>query len=86
MGWYCVHIEHIRVEKATNATFRKMLIEEYRGHNSPHACHVYVDRTPGGYFYFFSPDAGEILESFVEFWKGFECPEPTDLERMELVI
>ena len=86
MGWYCVHIEHIRVAKAVNTTFRKMLLDERRDIDQPRDCHVYHDSTPGGDFYYFSPTAAQSLEVFVDFWQGFGVPEPTLWNQMEKVI
>ena len=86
MSWYCVHIEHIRVAKAVNATFRNMLIDEYRKQGSPRGCHVYLNSAPGGYFYYFSPAAAEALKVFMRFWEGYGVPEPTHWHQMEVVI
>ena len=86
MDWYCVHIEHIRAATAVNATFRKMLLDEYRDVGQPRDCHVYHDSTPGGDFYYFSPGAAQALKSLRDFWKGFEVPEPALWNQMEEVV
>ena len=85
MSWYCVHIEHMRVAKAENITFRNMLIEEYQKHGSPRDCHVYL-KSAGGYFYYFSPAASEALGVFMRFWEGYGVPEPSQWHQMERVI
>ena len=87
MGWYCVHIEHMRLTDTVNAAFRKMLIDEYRDHGEPRDCHVYLRSDPdGGCSYYFSPAADKTLETFIDFWEGFGCPEPTNVNQMEVVL
>ena len=87
MGWYCVHVDNMRLKAAVNTTFRKMLLDAYRDHGEPADCRVYLRTDPDGAFsYFFSPAAAKSLERFVKFWEGFGCPDPTSLKQMEVVL
>ncbi len=87
MGWYCVPIEHMRLTNTVNTTFRKMLNDEYREHGEPRGCRVYLRSDPdGGYVYFFSPAAAASLERLIKFWEGFGCPQPVNLDQMEVVL
>ena len=86
MGWYCVHIENIRACEGGNATFRKMLIDDYRFIGQPPNCRVYLDSAVSGYFCYFSPAAAKALEAFIDFWEGFGIPAPNDLHKMEVVL
>ena len=87
MDWYCVRIEHMRITKALNETFRNLLIDEYADLGQPDNCRVYVRVNPdGGYSYFFSPGAATHFQKFLEFWEGIAIAEPTNLLNMQVVI
>ncbi len=87
MGWYCVHVEHMRLTAAVNTTFRKMLVDAYRDHGEPTDCRVYLRADPDGALsYFFSPVAAKTFERFIQFWEGFGCPQPTNLDQMQVVL
>ena len=87
MDWHCVHIEHMRLARPLNETFRNLLIDEYVDLGQPRNCRVYVRENPeGGYSYFFSPGAGERLEIFVRFWRGVPVSEPTNLQHLQVVV
>jgi hypothetical protein len=87
MAWCCVHIEHTRVSRAVNLTFRNMLIDDYRELGQPKDCHVYRHARPDGSInYFFSPTAAEAMAVFVDFWGGYEYVEPTNLAQMDVMI
>ena len=87
MGWYCVHIEHIRLSNALNVTFRNLLLQEYRSLGEPANCRVYRrQRVDGSNTYYFSPGAYEALKAFVNFWEGHECAQPTDAIGLEAII
>jgi hypothetical protein len=87
MGWCCVHIAHTRVSRAVNLTFRNMLTDEYRELGEPKSCHVYRHAPADGSFtYFFSPAAAKALVVFVDFWEGYECVEPANLAKMDIIV
>jgi len=87
MDWYCVHIDHARHSSAVNATFCKMLAKEHQDIGKPSDCRIYLREDPdGGYSYFFSPTAAKRFETFVKFWEGFGCAEPTNLQHMEIIL
>jgi hypothetical protein len=82
-----VHIQHTRVARAVNLTFRNMLIDECRECEAPDDCHVYRHvRADGSISYFFSPAGSEALAAFVNFWEGYGCVKPTNLAQMEVTI
>ena len=86
-GWSCVHIQHTRVARAVNLTFRNMLIDEYKELGEPRDCNVYRRVRPDqAVSYFFSPAAAHALAAFVNFWDGYECIQPTDLAQMDVII
>jgi hypothetical protein len=87
MDWHCVRIEHMRLTRPLNETFRNLLIEEYAEMGQPDTCRVYVRADPGGgYAYFFSPGASRHFQEFLAFWKSVALAEPTNLLNMEVVI
>jgi hypothetical protein len=86
MGWYCVFIDKTRIAKAISVTFRNMLVAAYRDKGQPVDCHVYYRKGGGGHYYYFSPAAANVLGAFMRFWEGYEVGEPTNLQRMEIVI
>ena len=87
MGWYCVHIEHMRLSDPLNVTFRNLLIGEYRSLGQPSNCRVHRRRhMNSSVTYYFSPGAYEAMTAFVSFWKGTECAEPTDSIGLEAII
>ena len=87
MDWYCVHIEHTRLTRPLNETFRNLLIDEYVDLGQPRNCRVDVRENPeGGYSYFFSPGAFERLQPFVRFWQGVAISEPPNLRHLQVVV
>jgi len=86
MGWYCVFLENTRIAKAISVTFRSMLMGVYQDKGQPIDCHVYYRKGGGGHYYYFSPAAANVLGTFMRFWEGYEVGEPTNLQRMEIVI
>jgi hypothetical protein len=88
MGWHCVFIEHQRLGQPLDATFRNMLIVEFRMAGEPADCRVYGrEKGPGGHIYYFSPGAYKAMKAFVDFWDGYECHEPNaDQADLEVVI
>jgi hypothetical protein len=86
MGWYCVFLDNTRIAKAISVTFRNMLVDVYQDKGQPVDCHVYYRKGGGGHYYYFSPAAANVLGAFMKFWEGYEVSEPTNLQRMEIVI
>ena len=87
MGWHCVLIEHERLGQPLDATFRHMLVEEFRVAGEPAGCKVYGRQsTPGTHIYYFSPLAYVAMKAFVDFWKGYECHEPRVMAGLETII
>jgi len=86
LDWHCVHIEHKRLAHPLDVTFRNMLMQEYRNFGEPADCRVYRKRHfDGGTTYFFSPEASEHMEIFLNFWEAFECPAPS-LLGLEIIV
>ena len=86
-GWHCIHIEHVRLIKALDVTFRQMLISEYVDLGQPDNCRVYRwKHEDGGYSYYFSPGAVQAMGAFVHFWHAFGVFEPGNLAHMEVII
>ena len=89
IGWYCVHIEHIRLVKSVDITFRNMLLSEYVALGQPAGCRVYRHLHPdNGRSYYFSPEAVRTFRMFVIFWEGFGVSEPSiaNLMDMDLIL
>jgi hypothetical protein len=87
LDWYYVHIEHTRLTRAINATFRNMLAKEFIYLGRPADCDVYArPNRDGGYAYFFSPGAARHFRSMIAFWEGISVSEPMDARDMEIVI
>jgi len=64
-----------------------MLMDAYRDHGEPADCRVYLRADADGAFsYFFSPEAAKTFERFIKFWDRFGCPDPTNLNQMEVVL
>src|SRR5215210_5040640 len=86
-AWYCVYLEHPRLVGAIDVTFRNMLLGEYIELGEPESCYVYRKTFPNQSLgYYFSPEAVELLEAFVNFWDGMEVPEPSNMDELTLLI
>jgi hypothetical protein len=87
MDWYCVQIEHTRLTRPLNETFRNLLIDQYVALGQPSNCRVYISvDLDGSYSYFFSPGAVERLQAFVRFWRGIAIPQPANLPQMQVAV
>ena len=88
MRWHCVLIEHERLGQPLDATFRNMLLTEFRLAGEPADCRVYGrERGPGTHVYYFSQGASSAMKAFVDFWEGYECQEPNAAQAgLEVII
>jgi hypothetical protein len=87
LGWFCVHIEHARLTRPVNATFRNLLVQEYLHLGRQSDCYVYSKRSAeGGHVYYFSPGAAQRFRHLIEFWNGIGISEPATLDGLERVL
>lgn len=83
MGWHCIKLHLPR--RAGGIGFQNMLFKELSElrENRP-GCHVFRKSfTDGRDWYYFSPQASELLEGFIAAWDGIPVQEPTDLVQGE---
>jgi len=86
-GWYCVQIDHPRLVRTIDLTFRNVLVGEYRDLGQPENWRVFRKSfDDGSHCYFFSPEAARQLAALVNWWQGIEVPEPQDLDEMSRII
>ena len=86
MSWYCVLIEHERLGKPLDATFRNMLVDEFQKADCP-ADWVIFRRgaQPGVNVYYFSPHTYMAMKPFVDFWHGYECKPPSIQAPLDII-